>query len=194
MINAPETNYSSPAFFDAKYHEKSDPWNFSSDAYELARYNEIIASISGRRYNHAFEPGCSIGVLTEKLAEHCGAVTACDFSAPAARQAKARCSSLPWVNVLCASITDRADGPFDLLILSEIGYYFSLEAWQAISWSLMDQLASGATVIGAHWLGSSAHHCISGDAVHDVLLNHPGFSVDLSVRNQAMRLDRLVRL
>ncbi|MBB5060530.1 hypothetical protein HDF16_005266 [Granulicella aggregans] len=43
MINSTVTNFSSPEFFDAKYLNKADPWNFSSDAYELARYEQIIS-------------------------------------------------------------------------------------------------------------------------------------------------------
>jgi cyclopropane fatty-acyl-phospholipid synthase-like methyltransferase len=194
VIDAPLPEYSSPAFFDAKYYEKGDPWNFSSDAYELARYTQIVASLTGRRYRHAFEPGCSIGVLTERLAEHCDSVTACDFSAPAVRQAAARCSPFPWVRIQCASITDRWDESFDLLIFSEIGYYFSSTEWKAVSWLLMDRLSPGSIVIAAHWLGSSEHHRISGDTVHEVLLSHPGFSVDFSSRSSAMRLERLTRL
>ena len=194
MINPTVTNFSSPEFFDAKYLNKADPWNFSSDAYELARYEQIISSISDRRYRHAFEPGCSIGVLTEKLARHCDLVTACDFSAPAALKAKTRCASLPQVNVRCASITDGFDGEFDLLVLSEIGYYFSGKLWQAISWRLLDRLTPGAVVIAAHWLGKSEHHSISGDEVHEVLRAHPGISSTLSTRSQALRLDRFVRL
>ncbi|WP_184222886.1 class I SAM-dependent methyltransferase [Granulicella aggregans] len=133
-------------------------------------------------------------MLTEKLARHCDLVTAFDFSAPAALQAKTRCASLAQVDVRCASITDAFNGEFDLLVLSEIGYYFSRRVWQAISWRLLDRLAPGAVVVAAHWLGTSEHHSISGDEVHEVLRAHPGISSTLSTRSQALRLDRFVRL
>jgi hypothetical protein len=194
VIESPELSFSSSEFFDAKYLKKSDPWNFSSDAYELSRYEQIISSISDHRYRNAFEPGCSIGVLTEKLAASCDGVTACDFSATAALQAKERCASLAHVNVHCASITDHFDGEFDLLVLSEIGYYFSRQDWQTISWHLMDRLAPGAVVIAAHWLGRSEHHSMPGDDVHDVLCAHHGIAPTLSTRSQTLRVDRFVRL
>ena len=97
---------SSSAFFEAKYQQDLDPWNFSSDAYELGRYDAIIGAISHRRYHQAFEPGCSIGVLTERLAIHCEAVDAIDFSSTAAAQAQARCRYLPNVVVTCAGIPE----------------------------------------------------------------------------------------
>lgn len=40
-----------------------------------------------RRYRHAFEPGCSIGMLTERLTERCEVVTATDVALAALRGA-----------------------------------------------------------------------------------------------------------
>jgi len=186
---------SSPAFFEAKYQESADPWDFSHSAYELGRYDAIIRAISHRRYRRAFEPGCSIGVLTERLAAHCDAVDAIDFSPTAVEQAQARCVHLPHVEVYCAALPDgMPTNDFDLLVLSEIGYYFTPQVWQRISSTLVDFIPQGATVIAAHWLGHSQDHCILGDEVHEILLAHPKLRVEHTERSQNMRLDRLVRL
>jgi cyclopropane fatty-acyl-phospholipid synthase-like methyltransferase len=186
---------SSAAFFEAKYQKKTDPWGFSSNAYELQRYDAIISAIAHRRYGRAFEPGCSIGVLTERLAAHCDEVYAIDFSPTASAQARARCAHLPQVEVGCASLPDGTPAKdFDLLVLSEIGYYFTPQDWQRISTTLIDSLPRGATVLAAHWLGHSQDHRISGDEVHEILLSHPKVRVDHRERGPNMRLDRLVRL
>jgi SAM-dependent methyltransferase len=186
---------SSPAFFEEKYRENADPWDFSHSAYELGRYDAIINAIAHRTYRWAFEPGCSIGVLTERLAAYCGTVDAIDFSPTAIMQAQRRCAHLHNVEVRCAALPDGVPAKnFDLLVLSEIGYYFTPQAWQQISSTLVDSIAQGATVLAAHWLGHSQDHCISGDEVHEILLAHPKLLVDHSERNQSMRLDRLVRL
>jgi cyclopropane fatty-acyl-phospholipid synthase-like methyltransferase len=186
---------SSSSFFEAKYRENLDPWDFSSDAYELGRYDAIIRAISHRRYQRAFEPGCSIGVLTERLAAHCDAVEAIDFSPTAAAQAQARCAYLQNVEVRCAAVPDAfpAKG-VDLLVLSEIGYYFTVETWQQIANKLIDSIPQGAIVLAAHWLGHSKDHCISGDEVHEILLPNAKLQIEHTERSRNMRLDRLVRL
>ncbi len=186
---------SSAAFFEAKYQRKADPWDFSSNSYELQRYDAIIRAISHRRYRRAFEPGCSIGVLTRRLAHHCDEVYAIDFSISASAQAQVRCADLPQVEVHCASFPEGTPAKeFDLLVFSEIGYYFTPQEWENVSASLIDCLPQGATVLAAHWLGHSQDHRISGDEVHAILLSHPKLRNEYSLRNPKMRLDRLVRL
>jgi cyclopropane fatty-acyl-phospholipid synthase-like methyltransferase len=186
---------SSATFFEAKYQKKTDPWDFSSSAYELQRYDAIIRAIADRRYGRAFEPGCSIGVLTERLAAHCDEVYAIDFSPSASARAQVRCAHLPQVEVHCASLPEGTRAKdFDLLVLSEIGYYFAPRDWRRISTALIDSIPRGATVLAAHWLGHSKDHHISGDEVHEILLSHPKVRVDHRERGPNMRLDRLVRL
>lgn len=186
---------SSAAFFEAKYRRKTDPWDFSSSAYELQRYDAIITAIADRRYGRAFEPGCSIGVLTERLAAHCAEVYAIDFSRSASARAQARCAHLPQVEVHCASLPEGTPAKdFDLLVLSEIGYYFTPQGWQRISAALIDSIPQGGTVLAAHWLGHSKDHRISGDEVHEILLSHAKLRVKHTGRDPNMRLDRLVRL
>ena len=186
---------SSAAFFEAKYQKNADPWDFSSKPYELQRYNALISAIAHRRYACAFEPGCSIGVLTERLAAYCDEVYAIDFSPSAAAQARARCAHLTHVKVCCASLQEVTPAKdFDLLVLSEIGYYFTSQGWHRTSAALIDSLPKGATVLAAHWLGQSPDHCISGDEVHEILLAHRKLRVEHMERNPNMRLDRLVRL
>jgi cyclopropane fatty-acyl-phospholipid synthase-like methyltransferase len=186
---------SSAAFFEAKYRGKADPWDFSSSAYELQRYEAIIRVLAHRRYAQAFEPGCSIGVLTERLASHCDAVYAIDFSPSASAQATARCAHLPQVEVHCAALPEgRPLKKFDLLVLSEIGYYFTPQGWERIAAELIDSMPRGSIVLAAHWLGQSQDHRMSGDEVHEILLAHPDLRVELVERNSNLRLDRLVRL
>lgn len=186
---------SSAAFFEAKYQEKPDPWGFSSEAYELQRYDAIIKAIAQRRYRRAFEPGCSIGVLTERLAWYCDEVHAIDFSLSASAQARMRCAYLRQVEVCCASFPEgRPAKDFDLVVLSEIGYYFTTQDWRRISAELIDSIPQGAIVLAAHWLGHSRDHRISGDQVHEILLSHSKVRVEHSERGPHMRLERVVRL
>lgn len=186
---------SSAAFFEAKYQKQVDPWGFASNAYELQRYAAIIRAIAHRHYARAFEPGCSIGVLTERLAAYCDEVYAIDFSRTAVAQAQARCAHLPQVEIHCAALPQGTPAKdFDLLVLSEIGYYFARHDWQRIAGALIDSLAPGATVLAAHWLGHSQDHRISGEEVNNILLAHPRLRLQHTERDPSMKLDRLVRL
>lgn len=185
---------SSSRFFEAKYRQKGDPWDFASSPYELRRYDTIVAALAHHRYRRAFEPGCSVGVLTERLARICDAVEAIDFSPTAVKRARERCAYLPNVKILCASIAERMplEG-FDLIVLSEMGYYLCLEEWGGTVARLLSPMKPGGTVLATHWLGTSADHRISGDQVHEILQANPLLCLQHSERNEGFRLDRWVR-
>ena len=51
-------------YFDAMYQDAEDPWGFENRWYEQRKYAISLALLPARRYRSAFEPGCSIGVLT----------------------------------------------------------------------------------------------------------------------------------
>ena len=67
------------SYFDRVYHEDRDPWGFETSAYERRKYALTVASLPKASYGSAFEPGCSIGVLTEMLAPRCEHLLATDF-------------------------------------------------------------------------------------------------------------------
>jgi hypothetical protein len=183
-----------PAFFEEKYHEKSDPWNFAHSEYELGRYQAIAAALAHKHYSRAFEPGCSIGVLTELLAKVCDFVEAIDFSPTAVAQAQKRCAGLGNVHVRCASLPVRMPVTgVDLMVLSEIGYYFAPNEWMRLSSALIEPMPKGGTLLAAHWLGHSSDHCMNGDQVHEILLALPNIQLEHSERHEKFRIDRWVR-
>jgi predicted TPR repeat methyltransferase len=182
--------------FDRRYVPSPDPWQFANSAYELNRYRVLLKSLTRTRYSRAFEPGCSIGVFTAKLAGRCDFVLATDVSPRALDLAKQRCGN--YVNVAFEQ-SDLADdvpgGPFDLIVLSEIGYYFSPQLLERVAAALSTTLAPGGELIAAHRLDDSADHVLHGDAVHATLLRalplrhatsarHPGFRLDGWLRDE----------
>ena len=88
-----------PAYFDAMYQAAADPWGFEERWYEQRKYAVSLALLPAVRYRSAFEPGCSIGVLTRLLAGRCDAVLSCDVAPPAVRAAAGRTGDLPQVRV-----------------------------------------------------------------------------------------------
>ena len=172
-----------PSTFDGMYDDANDPWGFATSAYELDRYQTTITSLSRSKYLRCFEPACSIGVLTERLATHADHVVACDGSANAIEQAKRRLAATAGVELVAAAIPEWwPTGQFDLIVLSELGYYWDTAGWGNIIERCRASTSDGAEVIAVHWLGSSPDHVIDGRSVHAELLAHLGPS-DLHVEH-----------
>ena len=93
MTTVPETL--GVAYFDGMYQAAADPWGFEERWYERRKYAIALAMLPAERYRAAFEPGCSIGVLTAMLAPRCGTLLACDLAAAAVKAAAGRTSDLP---------------------------------------------------------------------------------------------------
>lgn len=185
----------SQSFFETKYREAVDPWNFASSPYERGRYDAIIRALEERRFARAFEPGCSIGVLTERLAKICDRVEAMDISPTAVRQAQARCRSYPNVTISQGALPEAISrANFDLIVFSEIGYYFDPATLREIAAQLVQRLAMGGVFLAVHWLGSSADHRLTGDQVHELLSAIPGLHPTESQRYEGFRLDLWARI
>jgi SAM-dependent methyltransferase len=176
--------------FENRYQCSRDPWRFETPAYEQARYRCLRRCLSRPFYGVAFEPGCSIGVLTEALAKIAGRVIATDFAPTAVAAAKRRLGRVGNVDVRCADLKQQLPpGPLDLIVFSEIGYYFTPAELLKLARALGERLRPHGEFIAGHWLGHSVEHVIHGDAVHDVLRlslplqwvkgeRHEGFRVD----------------
>lgn len=188
------TDSTSADFFERKYLAERDPWKFSTSDYEQFRYDTILRLLEKMRYGHAFEPGCSIGELTARLAPLCDELTASDISATASRRARERCLEFSNVTVVCAALPDFIPAnALDLVVLSEVGYYFDREQLRSIGSLLVRNLNEGAVLIGAHWLGSSPDHKLHGDDVHEVLQALAGLSLEARERYDGFRIDKWVK-
>ena len=169
---------SSQEFFDALYARSPDPWGFAGAPYEVGRYEHVIDLLGKEMFARAFEPGCSIGELTWRIAARCRSLLATDISPLAVTRARARCAHLLHVEIRHGRLpVDLPTAPVDLVVLSEVGYYLSRPEFEAV----LDDLASitipGGLLVAAHWTGTSADHVLSGHEVHEVLDNHPGFAL-----------------
>ena len=137
----------SQQFFEDKYRQCDDPWNFSNSAYESERYARILGALEGRCYFRAFEPGCSIGILTSQLATVCASVEAMDISEIAVTKARQHLRSLRNVRLTQGKLPyGIPGGQFDLIVLSELGYYFSEGALASLGNSLVKHLDSGGVL------------------------------------------------
>lgn len=180
--------------FEERYRSNSDPWNFAASAYEQDRYRQTMESLLRERYGAAFEPGCSIGELTAMLASRCRTVLATDVSESAVARAKLRCKALANVEIAHADLTDALErGPFDLIVLSEIAYYFRAPDLVDIAARLPRQLLPGGELIAVHWLGHSSDHRLHGNKVHEILLKRLALQWVRGMHHGNFRIDTWIR-
>jgi len=166
-----------PAYFDQMYADSADPWGFTSRWYEKRKYALTMAMLPRERYDDAFEPGCSIGVMTEQLARRCRRVLSCDVAPAAVRAAQARTGDQPGVRVERRILPDDwPDGNFDLIVFSEFLYYFGGPDLQHVLDLASAALRPGGTLIAVHWRHPVPEYPRSGDNVHDVLASQDWLS------------------
>ena len=170
-------------YFDAIYEKSDDPWGFTSRWYEERKRAVTLASLPEQRFASALEIGCSIGVLTEQLAQRCGALLAVDVSAAAVQRARSRVSGEPHVRVELADVASAfPTGPFDLVVVSEVGYYFERDVLERVLDDAVSSLADGGTVVLCHWRHPVRDYALGGDEVHEI-----------AATRLAGRLERLAR-
>ena len=114
-----------PAHFRERYGASPDPYGLADRWYEARKYALSVALLPRQRYGTAFEPGCSIGVLTERLASRCDRLLSCDAIPDAVAAARSRTAGRAGVRVEQRVVPGEwPTGSFDLMVFSEILYYF----------------------------------------------------------------------
>jgi SAM-dependent methyltransferase len=186
-------NPCSAGAFERRYRERPDPWNFATSAYERNRYAATLAALGRERYGAAYEPGCSIGELTAQLALRCEGVLATDISPTAAARARGRCAGLSNVCVRCADAElDLPAIDWDLVVFSELGYYFTADRLARLAGRLQARLRRNGEFIAVHWLGRSDDHVLHGSEVHRVLADTLTLTPAKSERHEGFLLDAWV--
>lgn len=164
-------------YFDAMYQAAADPWGLQDRWYEQRKYAVSLAQLPARRYRRAFEPGCSVGVLTRLLARRCDALLSCDVAPAAVRAAARRTRGLAQVRVERREIPRQwPAGRFDLVVLSEILYYFGDRDLDQVLGKAAAALEPGGTLLAVHWRHPVREYPRSGDDVHAALMARPGLA------------------
>lgn len=174
---------------DDLHAEREEPWGAASRWYEQRKRDLALATLPGRRYRHVLEIGCSTGVLTSELAARCEAVTALDSSPVAVSRARDRLRDLPGVHLRVARVPeDWPEGTFDLIALSEVGYFLSPRDLDALAGNVLGSLAPEGCVLLCHWQHPVAGWVLDGPQVHRRLVQQLGLPV------RARYVDRDVEL
>lgn len=197
FVVTPATDPSSmtAADFDDFYMTTGDdPWGFTDRWYEQRKRDLTLASLPRRRFRRAFEPGCSIGVLTRQLADRCDELLATDVSAFAVEQARARNDDCPQVRIELGSVPAQwPSGLFDLVVLSEVGYYCGPADLQRLVGRAVAALTDDGVLLACHWRHEVPEYPLGGDDVHRALRGHPDLEVLATHEEADFLLDVLVR-
>ncbi|WP_310414478.1 SAM-dependent methyltransferase [Chamaesiphon sp. OTE_8_metabat_110] len=158
-------------FFEALYQQNPDPWEFATSEYEAQKYATTLDALPHSLYQSGFEIGGSIGVLTEQLAQRCHSLLSIDVSEIPQRQAIERCQHLNNIRFELMSVPDKfPEEYFDLIVLSEVGYYWSLPDLMKAQGLILERMRSQGHLILVHWTVDARVLPITGDAVHDAFV------------------------
>jgi predicted TPR repeat methyltransferase len=172
----------------------TDPWNLATSWYERRKYGLTVACLPRERYDSGFEAGCSIGEMTKLLAARCDALLAVDCAPTAVRTARAKLRECDHVAVahavLPAQLPDRT---FDLLVASEILYYFTAGDLRRLLDGLISRLRPGGEFVAAHWRASDTSYGYDGFNVHDQLRQRSELDTVVHHEDEIFVLDILRR-
>lgn len=157
-------------YFEEMFQGDTDPWDLETSPYEAAKFARTVAALGDRSYDRGFEVGCAGGMLTETLAPRVRDLLAVDISATALARARRRCAHQTDVRFAQMAFPREApaEPPFDLILLSEVAYYWDAADLDLAARRLSTLLAPGGDLLLVHFTGETDYPQ-SGDAAVETL-------------------------
>ncbi|MFW0774441.1 PIG-L family deacetylase [Paenarthrobacter nitroguajacolicus] len=191
----PKANTAADAerIFDEVHTRERDPWSYTTSWYERRKRALTLAALPEESYESGLEIGCSIGTLSEELAKRCSRFLAVDASSAALSQAAERL--LPYSSAETQHLTMPAewpDGTFDLVVLSETGYYLSPEELAELLTRIGTSTRPGGTFVLCHWRHPIAGWQLDAEAVHTMARKQLGWPTHGLYREKDFMLEVLV--
>ncbi|WP_395726882.1 SAM-dependent methyltransferase [Nakamurella sp.] len=181
-------------YFETLYQDSDDPWGLGRSWYEQRKRALTMAVLPRARFRSAFEPGCALGLLTELLAPRCDRLVATDIAAEPLAALARRFAADPQVDVRQLAVPRQwPSGEFDLVVLSEIGYYLDHADLSAVIDRTVGSLAADGVVVACHWRHPAAGYPLTGDEVHEALTAASGLTVLAAHLEEDFRLDMFAR-
>jgi len=177
-------------YFENLYARSTDPWGFETSEYERRKYKRTLESLGDRRFRRAFEAGSSIGVFTVMLAPRCDELLAVDTSQKAVEIAGERLAEHPRVRVERRTLPEEMPaGPFDLIVASEVLYYWPQEVVLEALRRFEGILAPEGVLVAVHWRKETRTYPLQGDEVHELLVRHTRLANVRTIKEPEYRLD-----
>jgi predicted TPR repeat methyltransferase len=177
-------------YFEGLYAESGDPWDFETSEYERNKYATTLDVLGERTFRRALEAGASIGVFTEMLADRCDELLAVDVSERAVAAARGRLAGRNHVRIERRTLPEEMpDGPFDLIVASEVLYYFPREEMLAVLQAFERELARRGALLAVHWRRETRTYPLQGDEVHQLLAQNTRLRTRETIIEPDYRLD-----
>lgn len=155
--------------FDRLYGGSEDPWGFDAHPEERLKFARTLDLCGPGPFGRALEIGCSIGTFTELLAPRCTSLLATDISKRAVRTALGRLGAFPQVTCEVRDLRQEfPEGPFDLIVASDVLYYWTIDEIVVVLRRIEQGLAPGGTLVALHYT-SRIRALLNGNEVHDLL-------------------------
>jgi LmbE family N-acetylglucosaminyl deacetylase/SAM-dependent methyltransferase len=153
---------------DQLHQTAADPWGVDSRWYERRKRDLLLTLLPHQRYGRALEVGCSTGALTEALAERADRVVAVDRSTAAVSAARQRLGSRSRVDLYELDVATAwpDEGRFDLVVVSEVGYFLSPAGLDQLVERVATSLSPTGVVVLCHWRHPVAGWLLDADGVH----------------------------
>ncbi len=177
-------------YFEDLYSDSRDPWGFETSEYERRKYERTLGVLKDRRYRRALEVGTSIGVFTEMLAPSCDALLGVDVSEKALSVARERLVGFPHVRLELRELPEEMpEGPFDLILASEVLYYLPRGVMLETLGRFEASLEPGGRLLAVHWRMETETYPLQGDEVHELLVQNTSLQLRETIVEPEYRLD-----
>ena len=157
------------SIFDAVHARDDDPWNYATSWYERRKRALTLAALPEENYGAGLEIGCSIGTLSVELAGRCERFLAVDASSKALAHAAERLAGSPHARTQQMTVpVEWPEGSFDLVVVSEMGYYVAPEELAGLLQHVKASTNAGGTLLLCHWRHPISGWQLDGETVHEM--------------------------
>lgn len=154
-----------------------EPWGADTRWYEERKRALLLAMLPDRRLGRVLELGCSTGVTSLALATRSEELVAVDSSESAVAAASARLAGIAGVDVRHGVLPDDwPPGCFDVVVVSELGYFLDPGALDRTVDAVRSCLAEEGVVLLCHWRPPVVGWVLDGADVHTAFAAAPGWN------------------
>ncbi|QEE85523.1 methyltransferase domain-containing protein [Acetobacter oryzoeni] len=187
-----------PDIFEDIFQLNADPWDFENSLYEQQKLEKVLQCLPASPIFFAVELGCAIGVSTLALAKYCKRIVGIDASETALAIAQQRCVQQKHISFIKAFLPQAYPASevsgCDLVLISEVLYFFSPADIQCLAESVTKSLKPEGNILIVNWTGPTDTPCTGDEAaeyfIRVCLTQH--WRPDYSERGKGYRIDRLI--
>jgi LmbE family N-acetylglucosaminyl deacetylase/SAM-dependent methyltransferase len=177
-------------YFDDLYRQRADPWDLGSSWYERRKRDAVLAALPRERFGRGLEVGSARGDLSLRLLDRVEELLAIDGAREAVAATQARVGTRAQTAQMLIP-GDWPPGAFELIVLSEVGYYVAdLNELAARIGASLDP--EGVLVL-VHWRHVAKDHPHTAETVHRTLSRRLPLSRLSSYVDDDFLLDVLAR-